>query len=652
MYPDCCCGYTLDQAAFLEGEIRYFLQSMPPPLRFTVMDDKFKDDASPPPEAGDLPNRSILRMQRCALTIMAQRLIIMVYLPFLRRHPTSWRSPMSSLSDSYAQPGDSGRGNTWNPVLEPTFRAARCIIQASLLLGSCNVSQSNPRQVPPLLLGLYPVEKALLDAVTICTYTTTLHAVMTPGCQAADSALSGMRMLWDSKLGSECEALLQRLKKRFRITPDYSSTHGVKRKHEKIVMQTAGSYDADLSKNGGEPPTNHLRVQMTMQKQRITNDTSATGVQIGNTLPMGRDPETGQKGKKHAKKSHYPSVGIRVRQGKETPPFLRPKIGSPSISTPTTRVDDKTSHRQGHRQGFELQSSNQPLPSSKHVPNTPTSVDRDLRHQSLSHDSPPVAPFITQLKDGSDRTRTNDVVHLESYNGGYQQQDVHVNPITLPRPYEGDEEHEQQSASFSPAYLQGVTPVTVESSPYGSSGHATPASGSPYAASGNIVTVSTPSLGQAPQAIVSHPSALPAYAHAYYHMGQNDGFSANAYNQTHGQENVSYTGVRLDTAGEPSPSVGNPTGGLGMAATVPSPPVYEKTRSAIFDIKPPMDVLVQQQMHRQHMLQHQTTYGVDQHERHSIQITESAWPPQPPVPMDGSQRFWTPPVEEFEYFRS
>ncbi|KAF8352094.1 hypothetical protein F5887DRAFT_12785 [Amanita rubescens] len=107
-----------------------------------------------------------------------------------------------------------------------------------------------------------------------------------------------------------------------------------------------------------------------------------------------------------------------------------------------------------------------------------------------------------------------------------------------------------------------------------------------------------------------------------------------------GRENVSYTGVRLDTAGEPSPSIvnGNPTGGLGMAATVPSPPVYEKTRSAIFDIKPPMDVLVQQQIHRQQMLQHQTTYGVDQHQRHSIPITESAWPPQPPVPMDGSQR--------------
>ncbi|KAF8352095.1 hypothetical protein F5887DRAFT_1068456 [Amanita rubescens] len=168
-YPDCCCGYTLDQAAFLEGEIRCFMQSMPPPLRFTVMDDEFKGDASPPPEAGDVPDRSILRMQRCALTIMAQRLIIMVYLPFLCRHPTSWRSTMSSLSDGYAQPGDSGRGNTWNPVLEPIFRAARCIIQASLLLGSCNVSQSNPRQVPPLLLDLYPVEKALLDAVTICT---------------------------------------------------------------------------------------------------------------------------------------------------------------------------------------------------------------------------------------------------------------------------------------------------------------------------------------------------------------------------------------------------------------------------------------------------------------------------------------------------
>ena len=198
--------------------------------------------------------------------------------------------------------------------------------------------------------------------------------------------------------------------------------------------------------------------------------------------------------------------------------------------------------------------------------------------------------------------------------------------------------------------------MTVASSPYSSSGHVTPANGSPYAASGSIVTVA-PSLGQAPHAIVSHPPGPSSYANAYYHMDPSNGFNANTYNQTHGQENISYTGVRLDTAGEPSPSIvnGNSTGGMGMAATVPSPPVYEKTRSTMFDVKPPMDMLVQQQMHHHHMLQHQTTYGADQHQQDPISMVEPTWTPQPPqstIPIDDSQRFWAPPVEQFKYFHS
>ena len=659
LYPDRCCGYTLDQAAALEREIRRFLESLPPLLRFTGMDGEFKEDTPQFPEA-DIPQWNALQMQRCTLMIMAQRLMIMVYLPFLRQHLTSPFTSMSSMSDDR----DTSSGNSCNPVLHPIYHAAQSIIQASLQLGLCKGNPSHPRRVPPLLLGLYPAEKALLDAVVICTYIRTFHGSLFPGHTAANSAISGMRMLWDSTLGTECRAVFERLKRRFRVTFDSSSAYGVKRKHEQIAIRAAGT---ESPKYGGEPSTNLPQKQLlTMQERRNSADGKRNGITLSNV----RDPETGQKDKKHAKKSHvHPSIGVRVR-GKETPFFRRPKIGSsPSTSASNIGADDRASHGQ---QGLELQSTldpmttpmteGQPSQLSSHVSNMPAappthepvhrsrsrSLDQDSRHQShLQHNSPSIPSFIAQFEDRDDHLRTNNVAHAENYNRGYQQPDSHVNAITLPRSFEGSKEHEQQSASFSPAYLPGVSPITVASSPYSSSGHVTPASGSPYTASGKVVPASVTSLGQA---IVSHPPA-PSYTHAYYHMGSSNGFNAITYNQIQGQEDVSYTGARLDTAGEPSPSiVSGDTGGMGMAATVPSPPVYEKARSTMFDVKPPMDMLVQQQMHHRYMLQHQTTYGVDQ--QNPISIGEPAWAPQPTISVDASQRFWDPPVEQFKYFHS
>lgn len=658
LYPDCCCGYTLDQAAGLEREIRRFLETLPPSLRFTALADESKEDAPQFPEA-DVPQRIALRMQRCTLMIMAQRLTIMVYLPFLRQHLTSSVQP------------DTSSGNTCNPVLHPIYHAAQSIIQALLQLGLCNGNQSHPRQVPPLLLGLYPVEKALLDAVVICTYIRTFHGPLFPGHTAADSAISGMRMLWNSTLGTECRAAFERLKTRFRVTFDSPSVYGVKRKHEQIAIRAAGYHDTESPKYSGEPSTNHPQKQLlTMQERRNASNDSAGGKRNDSTLSNVRDPETGQKDKKHAKKSHaHPSVGVRVR-GKEAPFFRRSKVGSSSSAFASNiGADDRTPHCQ---QGLELQSTldlmmtpmteGKPAQSSSHVPDTPTvppthepvhrsrscSLDQDLRCQPhLQHDSPPIPPFTTQFEDRDDHLRTNNVAHVETYNHGYQQQDRHVNSIILPTSLEGGKEHEHQKASFSPAYLPGVSPITVASSPYSSSGHVTPASGSPFTASGNIVSAS---LGQA---IVSHLPAPPSYTHAYYDMGSSNGFNA-IYNQIQGQEDISYTGVRLDTAGEPSPSIvnGDPTGGMGMAATVPSPPVYEKARSTMFDAKSPMDMLVQQQMHHRYMLQHQTTYGVDQHQQDPISITDPAWTPQPAMPIDASQRYWGTPVEQFKYFHS
>ncbi|KAK2460769.1 hypothetical protein APHAL10511_007239 [Amanita phalloides] len=657
VYPDCCCGYTLDQAAALEGQVNHFLENIPPPLRLKAGDDVSKGDDLYFPEeysGTDGLERDALQMQRCELAIIAQRLIIMAYLPFLRQHP-----PSASQTDNTRQ----GSGNVWNPVLQPILSAAQRVVQASLHLMSCKTYQKHPQQVPSLL-GLYPVEKALLDAVIICTYATTFHASQISK-NAANSAMSGMQMLRDSDLHPESKALFERLQKRSLVSSNHALAHGTKRKHEQITVPGAVHFNAKSLKDSDNPSIDHAsrNQPLTIHQERTPLDMLASKRLSPNGLINGRDPDTGEKKNKQVKKSHpYPLVGIRVRQGKGNPPFLKPKVGSSPTVTSRIRVDDRTSQ---HRQGLDLQpalnyipnpagdvqpppdpqDSNAPVMPSllqKTTYRSPPSLDHDLHGSSQA-----ISFTVQSSRDGDNGSCMNDSARLDAYDRGRPPpQGMHFNPTLHTGPFEGDENREQQRTTFSSPYLQGVASATVDSSPYGSSGRLSPITGSPYTPSGNSMPTPTSSFGQVSRTSVPDRPTSSTYAHAYYHIDPNDDFNAATYNQTQVQENASYTGVRLGTAGELSPSIidGSPIDGTGMAATVPSPPVYEKTSSAMYGIRLPMDGLGQEQIHNHPLLQ-QAPYGANQRQRHSISTTEQTWS-SPPI----EQRYWPPPIEDFKYY--
>ncbi|KAG7442813.1 uncharacterized protein BT62DRAFT_904513, partial [Guyanagaster necrorhizus] len=67
-------GYTIDQAASMESEIRSWLNDLTPCYRLDITDLDLSD---PDP---------VLAAQRCEVSITVHRLIIKIYMPFLKKH--------------------------------------------------------------------------------------------------------------------------------------------------------------------------------------------------------------------------------------------------------------------------------------------------------------------------------------------------------------------------------------------------------------------------------------------------------------------------------------------------------------------------------------------------------------------------------------
>lgn len=77
--PDCCCGYTLDQAATLEGHVRQWQSALPSQLRQSPVEEGHGQ----PPNITSVDK--VLLAQTCELAVIANLLVIRVYAPFLRK---------------------------------------------------------------------------------------------------------------------------------------------------------------------------------------------------------------------------------------------------------------------------------------------------------------------------------------------------------------------------------------------------------------------------------------------------------------------------------------------------------------------------------------------------------------------------------------
>ena len=168
-HPECCCGYTTDQAAFLESEVQRWQLGLAPSLkRLSVSSGE--DTRHPPPHCGndpggqqDKPPASLVsQMQSCELALIANLLKLRVHAPFLRAPSPA---PLTSLYQSAKTGSSASQQNTH--AAQSTVQAAQSIIRTAksfhAVLGS---SPSSP--IPPSLLDFYPLEKMVFDSVIIC----------------------------------------------------------------------------------------------------------------------------------------------------------------------------------------------------------------------------------------------------------------------------------------------------------------------------------------------------------------------------------------------------------------------------------------------------------------------------------------------------
>ncbi|CAA7268778.1 unnamed protein product [Cyclocybe aegerita] len=138
--PSCsCCGYTLEEALALEGEVGRFGAGLPPSLRL-----------SPTSSSAEL-------------AMMAGLLVLMVYKPFLLR---GRGGKDASVPGSAPVPAP-------GPAQEACVRAARGVLRAAKELKS--LSSSSSSSSPSVFLDLYPLDETLLDASVICA-----HAALHP----------------------------------------------------------------------------------------------------------------------------------------------------------------------------------------------------------------------------------------------------------------------------------------------------------------------------------------------------------------------------------------------------------------------------------------------------------------------------------------
>ena len=175
VHPECCCGYTIDQATFLESEIRHWQLSLATCIK-PMSVSSGEDTRHPPPHCGSdlgrqqdkLPGSLVSQMQSYELALIANLLTLRVHAPFLH---APYPAPPTPLS----HPKTFSSASQLNAhAVQSTVQAARSIIRTAksfhaLLASSPSPSPSPmPSPLSPSMLDFYPLEKMVLDSVIIC----------------------------------------------------------------------------------------------------------------------------------------------------------------------------------------------------------------------------------------------------------------------------------------------------------------------------------------------------------------------------------------------------------------------------------------------------------------------------------------------------
>ncbi|KAG6916642.1 hypothetical protein DXG01_006063 [Tephrocybe rancida] len=638
---DCCScgsGYTLDQAARIESEVRTWAADLPSSLRLEAP----SSTSSPDPKS---QKHTAIAAE---LSILANRMIIAAYVPLMR---PSQDGASSSTPSVYSA------AHPWSPASRATVDAAQGVTRAARVLHRLVYAGSGP----PFMGGYYSFQKAVADALVVCahsgfasTKSSGRTAVLMEEVRVALEVLDATGLP-----NGQMTRLLASLRRRVEAgDPNKRSDSNVlKRKH--IVLEGAApaehsAEDVSESRMAGERqntlPTPPPQRQPSISPTPQTRGSVSRG--------KGSDKKQGKKGY-----SAYPAIGFRDR-GKDNAPWMAKKTNSAPNKRTQNEASEFTSSPPADDANINYQLSTQQVPLTQHAIQHVIDVDNGYRSRSSSISQAPRSQAVDYsaqyVKEQDEDMHTSQRRRFTINDAGqHQQHDQHPDPaqqsFVVPSPahyipalqssragsFEAPHSHDQHHRSFdqgsnssdngvygSPTspYPISSAPLSAASSPYGSStGHPpqTPATYAPHH----------------PNTSVFVPQPTTPSPHGYYHM-------SSGYEAPYEGEPEQVLGV--GTMSDSSLMQNHMAVGEVMAArcSVPPSPIYEKAQQQAMyeDVKIPVEHN-QQQMHHYQLASERTT-PID-HVPMNVSAPQ-AWAPNPqymqshqPLVEQQDAHYWT-----------
>lgn len=408
--------FTLEQAASCVNEIKQWFADLPSTFRMDIDSDPGAVQALPSDgngrssaNPGESTNVSpVLMAQRCELVVMVQRLIMKVYIPFLR--------------PSYGH----GNSTSYYQATVGAFTAAHAIIRS--LKALCTMWKQRPdlrgRRPIPALFSFYSFSRALFDAAVACAHNVIKDPKSVWVHTALDDVNFALEVLRDPMLntgrgpvrggveGGVREAIkiveiLQRKAERARSGDSDTSSAGTKRKHDEIeadVAQLRHGFRFPfisppvMSTNAPTPPridpaaslpaaasarsttaSSGILLDPPAQTTRRSSPTEEQHKRPSSVVPLTVSKPVSHPSKtkdKPAKKAPYPQTGIRVR--KDPSPIHKPCGPSATPTPSSTESDTSPPVRQTP--------SVAPSPALEYTPypQQPASQTVNIRHASVA----------------------------------------------------------------------------------------------------------------------------------------------------------------------------------------------------------------------------------------------------------------------------
>ncbi|RDB23758.1 hypothetical protein Hypma_009400 [Hypsizygus marmoreus] len=660
--PGCeCCtcesgsGYTIDQAVKLEGDIRTWVNDLPQPLKLDSGSSDIRLDAEKSAKHAALATE---------LAILANRMIISVYLPLMRP------SVESGLSNYAAV-------HPWSPASRATLDAAEGVVRASRVLQRL-LGGASPAASLTMMEEYYPLDKAVLDAVVVCAHSAFgVSKGLTQGKALTEEVGVGLDVIAALGGGSdeETKKIVASLRRKLEGVGRKTEDNALKRKHDLLEgahgsshgeQNTMGGMSVDLgspyeSKVGGGAAATQDGHHATSHQEQPRFTPRPSTPQRPSPTSRAKDSFGKTKDKKSGKKAStaYPTVGIRDR-GKEGAPWMLKRTSSTSLKTqsvPEPKVAEPMHAPPSFCENvkdYRTPDASQPPPHTTSAQNTATRAIQQVhgyrsRSSSISqgpHPNQTMQPLDYPMPyRGADEQHPN--MHINQRRrfsihdaGHHHQEPSQVQPFaSSPISIYNPSQQVPHAGSFEPprGYDQhrGSFDQNAASSPYPISTPSMSSASSPYGSTSGPPP--TPAYGPGPP-VESHRPSPPTFgqpqvanpnSQAYYHISS--GFDSSSYDG-HAQQ----MGLAVNMTMDPAMS--------GQQGVDVSPtPIYDKSQMSMYDLKPLGEFGQQDQQQTIHLYQQSAADGSQRQLSIDACNSQPAWSAHPQYP----QQQPPPPVDQY-----